>query len=174
MDTKYPVHKPPQTYQRGSLEGTGDWLFGRKVYRTWKSSSASMLLLQRSHVSSCAIFIGMALSSCLTRLAGAGETYHTSHRQLSILSPRARFRGELAYFCFSRVEENRREPQSILTILIQQGGVVAEWYWMGRTSELLWIRVPHPAAVRAVIQLSCCVESDWVGLAWLAGLPQAN
>ena len=41
------------------LEGTGKWLFEREEYRTWRSSSASKLLLLRGIRMSLHTFMGM-------------------------------------------------------------------------------------------------------------------
>ena len=52
------------------------------------------------------------------------------------------------------------------------GGRVAEWYWMGRQFRTAAVgSSPALPAVWMAMQLSCCMESDWVVLSWLASFP---
>ncbi|KAI5790570.1 hypothetical protein FPQ18DRAFT_277531, partial [Pyronema domesticum] len=83
----------------GRLEGTGKWLLEREDYRTWISSSVSKLLLLRG-------------------TPGAGKTYIASKVIDSLPSNTTGMK--LAYFYCNRGEENRREPESILSSIIQQ------------------------------------------------------
>ncbi|KAI5792038.1 hypothetical protein FPQ18DRAFT_291967, partial [Pyronema domesticum] len=83
----------------GRLEGTGQWLLERQDYRTWISSSVSKLLLLRG-------------------IPGAGKTYIASKVIDSLPSNTTGMK--LAYFYCNRAEENRREPDSILSTIIQQ------------------------------------------------------
>ncbi|KAI5786153.1 hypothetical protein FPQ18DRAFT_296304, partial [Pyronema domesticum] len=81
------------------LEGTGMWVLERQDYRTWISSSVSKLLLLRG-------------------IPGAGKTYIASKVIDSLHSDTTGM--QLAYFYCNRAEENRREPDSILSTIIQQ------------------------------------------------------
>ncbi|KAI5784286.1 hypothetical protein FPQ18DRAFT_298011, partial [Pyronema domesticum] len=81
------------------LEGTGKWLLEREDYRTWISSSVSKLLLLRG-------------------TPGAGKTYIASKVIDSLTSNTTGM--QLAYFYCNRAEENRREPDCILSTIIQQ------------------------------------------------------
>ncbi|KAI5795814.1 hypothetical protein FPQ18DRAFT_289411, partial [Pyronema domesticum] len=83
----------------GRLEGTGKWLLQRQDYRTWISSSVSKLLLLRG-------------------IPGAGKTYIASKVIDSLYSDTTGIK--LAYFYCNRAEENRRQPESILSTIIQQ------------------------------------------------------
>ena len=99
------------------LKGTGEWIFEREEYRTWRSSSASKLLLLRGIRKSSRAFIEM--SSRLTRfthLAGAGKTFIAS----KVIDSLSSTHEELAYFYCNRAEGYRREPVSILNTLVQQ------------------------------------------------------
>ncbi|KAI5857243.1 hypothetical protein BZA05DRAFT_332021, partial [Tricharina praecox] len=80
------------------VEGTGDWLFRKREYSDWRSSSVSKLLLLRG-------------------IPGAGKTYIASR---VIDSFRDSTPERLAYFYCNRAEENRRHPESILNTLVQQ------------------------------------------------------
>ncbi|KAI5793675.1 hypothetical protein FPQ18DRAFT_291438 [Pyronema domesticum] len=93
----YPSHH--KRISAGRLEGTGKWLFERQEYRMWISSSVSKLLLLRG-------------------TPGAGKTYIASTFIDSLHSNTTAMK--LAYFYCNRAEENRREPDSILSTIIQQ------------------------------------------------------
>jgi len=100
----------------GRLKGSCEWIWGKKEYRDWRSSSVSKLLLLR----------GIRKSPHDSRheypltvgIAGAGKTYIASRVIDSFLSNRTS--EKLAYFYCNRAEENRRDPESILSTLIQQ------------------------------------------------------
>ncbi|KAI5842268.1 hypothetical protein BZA05DRAFT_464062, partial [Tricharina praecox] len=82
----------------GRLAGTCEWILGRKKFCSWKSLSVSKVMLRG--------------------IPGAGKTYAASRAIDSYLSTPAD--GKLAYFCCNRAEENRRDPENILSALIEQ------------------------------------------------------
>ncbi|KAI5799542.1 hypothetical protein FPQ18DRAFT_253782, partial [Pyronema domesticum] len=94
-----PYRSHHERINAGRLEGTGKWLLEREDYRTWISSSVSKLLLLRG-------------------IPGAGKTYIASKVIDSLHSNTTEMK--LAYFYCNRAEENRREPDSILSTIIQQ------------------------------------------------------
>jgi hypothetical protein len=101
------------------LGGTGEWLFQKKEYQEWHSSSVSKLLLLRGirkyRLHSIILPCGFYLTE---PSAGAGKTFIASVAIDSFASdPRL---GKLAYFYCNRAEESRREPEAILRALIHQ------------------------------------------------------
>ncbi|KAI5782140.1 hypothetical protein FPQ18DRAFT_283943, partial [Pyronema domesticum] len=94
-----PYRSHHERINAGRLEGTGKWLLEREDYRTWISSSVSKLLLLRG-------------------TPGAGKTYIASKVIDSLHSNTTGMK--LAYFYCNRAEENRREPDSILSTIIRQ------------------------------------------------------
>jgi len=83
----------------GRLEGTCEWIFENAEYCAWRTSGVSMLLLLRG-------------------IPGAGKTY-TASRVIDYFRSNPT-PGGLAYFYCNRAEENRRDPESILSTLVQQ------------------------------------------------------
>ncbi|KAI5841659.1 hypothetical protein BZA05DRAFT_360374, partial [Tricharina praecox] len=82
------------------LQGTGDWIFRKAEYCTWKSSGVSMLLLLRG-------------------IPGAGKTFLASRVIDSFLAnpiPNSK----LAFFYCDQGEDNRRDPEMIMRTLVQQ------------------------------------------------------
>ncbi|RPB05437.1 hypothetical protein L873DRAFT_1663125, partial [Choiromyces venosus 120613-1] len=79
------------------LNGTGEWLLGRKEYRDWRSSSPSMLLLLR----------------------GIHEMPNSSKVVDSLLKNRQPSEG-LAYFYFDRNEGSRRSCEVVMKTLVKQ------------------------------------------------------
>ncbi|KAI5796206.1 hypothetical protein FPQ18DRAFT_423767 [Pyronema domesticum] len=94
-----PYSSHHQRINAGRLEGTGQWLLERQDYRTWISSSVSKLLLLRG-------------------IPGVGKTYIASKVIDSLHSNTTGMK--LAYFYCNRAEENCREPDIILSTIIQQ------------------------------------------------------